>query len=244
MRTFVTGLALLLVVAMPAAEDAAAEPLPQSAREALARYAAAKLKAEAEAEKVIFKERLKLKTELDKCHAAETRKGNFEGAMAVKRLMETAGQEDEGVDVLGQPSSYMIPASKPSQKSDNVRLQSVEHPGLVCIEGAGGWYAFDVEAKTSADHFVYALFTARESRPCNLVIDDQQLGSICAQTTGSWTVEGLQWFRYGPYRIKKGPHTLKIAMPGCAPHVAGFALSSDPDLKLPVDVFAKGAAAK
>ncbi len=247
MRSLVIGalaLALILSAALPAAETTSADPLPQTVRDALARYEGAKIKAEAEAAKVIFKERLKLKTDLEKCIAAETKKGNFSGAMAIKELMDTAGEEDDGVDVLGQPSVYMMPACKPSQKSDNVRLQSVEHPGLVCIEGTGGWYAYDVEAKTSTEFHLYVLMTARDSRPCNLFIDDQALGSICSQTTGSWTAEGLQWFKHGPYRLKKGPHKIKIAAPGLAPHLAGFALSPDPDLQLRVDVFTKAAAAK
>ncbi|HYE04427.1 MAG TPA: hypothetical protein VEL07_02795 [Planctomycetota bacterium] len=247
MHPFVAaGLAMMLSVAAPAADDATGDPLPDAARDALARYESAKMKAEAEAAKVVFRERLKLKSDLEKCLAAETRKGNFEGAMAVKELIE-GGVDDataEQVDVLGQPLVAMIPANRPAAKSDNTVVDGAEYPHLVLIDGKGGWYAFDIEPRTAGDHYLYALYASMESRPCALSIGDQALGQICEQTTSTWNIDGLRWVRHGPYKLRKGVQRMKITPAGFAPHVSGFALSTDAKLQLPVDAFTKAAAAR
>jgi len=107
MRTFIV---LIIFMSCCFAAEPEPLPLPGNAQAAVDKFDAAKKKAEADAARVVGKERDKLIDELTKMKTAETKKGNLETAVALKDKLDALIKEQIGdVDLLGNQNAKPKP---------------------------------------------------------------------------------------------------------------------------------------
>jgi len=115
MRTFI-----ILIIFMSCCFAAEPEPLPLpgNAQAAVDKFDAAKNKAEADAARIVGKERDKLVSELNKLMIVEGKRGNVDGVVAIKAKMNKMQAESTeearlaGTDLLGNKIPFKIISAK------------------------------------------------------------------------------------------------------------------------------------
>lgn len=99
-----------------------------------------------------------------------------------------------------------------------------------CILNAGpvpNVAEYDIDFPVSADFTFVALYTAMQSRPVDIYLDDTKVHRGFAGVTGSWKSSHAKWETQCTMRISQGHHTIKLQCPGpCMPHICAFRLES------------------
>jgi len=86
---------------------------------------------------------------------------------------------------------------------------------------------YDLDFPVTATYTLWAKYTAQDSRPVDLYLDDKLVAHGVSSVTGSWQISQGKWEKQGDVEIPQGRHTLKFVCPaGCIPHIAAFRLDS------------------
>jgi Hydrazine synthase alpha subunit middle domain/WD40-like Beta Propeller Repeat len=116
--------------------------------------------------------------------------------------------------------------------------------GNVAVYDVGGSYAdkepvivnggvtpntteYDLDIPVTATFELFVRYTAQESRPVDILLDDQLVVRGLKSVTGSWNTSGAIWEKQADVSITAGKHTIKFVCPGaCIPHIVAFRLDS------------------
>jgi len=88
---------------------------------------------------------------------------------------------------------------------------------------------YDLEFPVTAQYALWARYTAMDSRPVDIFLDDERVARGFAAVTGRWQASSAQWEKQCDLEITAGKHCLKFICPGpCIPHIVAFRLDSSP----------------
>ncbi|NCO92958.1 MAG: hypothetical protein AUJ96_17650 [Armatimonadetes bacterium CG2_30_66_41] len=137
------------------------------------------------------------------------------------------------LSVLGKAAMadrFIIGAHTFDRGNVNVSLPGQQYAGkFPCVWNGGkvpDRAEYDIEFPVSAEYTLVALYTANDSRPVDLYLDDKPVATGFAGTTGDWNTDSAQWEKQCTLQIAKGKHTLALQRPECFPHICAFALES------------------
>ena len=85
---------------------------------------------------------------------------------------------------------------------------------------------YDLDFPVTADYTVYALYTAHESRPVDILLDGKQLARGFTDVTGNWNTDHAKWFKQCTVHIAEGKHTVKLTRESCIPHICALRFES------------------
>jgi hypothetical protein len=85
---------------------------------------------------------------------------------------------------------------------------------------------YDLDFPVTADYTVYALYTAVESRPVDILLDGKQIARGSTDTTGNRNTDHAQRFEQCSVRITEGRHTVKLTRESCIPHICALRFES------------------
>jgi hypothetical protein len=208
---------------------AGAAELPPDAQVTIDREAAQEAQLKTELDAKVAKLHSDLVARLKKSQDAAMHRGDLDGAEAIKaRIVGLQGPE--------QPEYLLLPAEKAAQTTD-CTFDGADCPNVLS-GGVGATCSYQITVDKGS-YYLYGLFTAATSRPCELSIDGVPSGLILKETTGSWNRAAVQWVKYGPYELTRGDHMLLVKSMGYLPNIRGFAISKEDNLTLSTDAFDK-----
>jgi hypothetical protein len=85
---------------------------------------------------------------------------------------------------------------------------------------------YDLDFPVTATYALWAKYTAQDSRPVDLFVDDKLVVQGIKSVTGSWQISQGKWEKQADVEIAQGRHTLKFVCPSCIPHIAAFRFDS------------------
>ncbi|MFH1921228.1 MAG: hypothetical protein ABIP48_15280, partial [Planctomycetota bacterium] len=85
---------------------------------------------------------------------------------------------------------------------------------------------YDLDFPVTADYTVYALYTAAQSRPVDILLDGEQVVRGFTDVTGNWHTDHAQWFKQCTVPITEGRHTVKLSCESCIPHICALRFES------------------
>jgi formylglycine-generating enzyme required for sulfatase activity len=99
-----------------------------------------------------------------------------------------------------------------------------------CIWNAGqlpNQAEYEIDFPVTAEYTLVALYTANDSRPVDIYLDDVKIHRGFAGVTGSWQTSRARWETQCKLRITQGRHTVKLLCPGpCMPHICALRFES------------------
>lgn len=150
--------------------------------------------------------------------------------MTVARLGWTVallGMLGAAMPVFGdEPSVFTIDAHDFDR--GNVR---VSQPGemyatrYACVWNAGEYpnlAEYDLEFPVDGEYSVHVLYTAADSRPVELLVDQKPVHTGIAGVTGSWNTDQARWERQCAVRLGKGRHTISLRRREFFPHICAL----------------------
>jgi len=100
-------------------------------------------------------------------------------------------------------------------------------PVLVNAGNQPNTMEYDIDFPVGAHYTIMAKYTAVESRPVDIFVDDALLVRGFTGTTGSWQASQAKWEKQGEFDISAGKHTIKLVCAvGCIPHIAALRFDS------------------
>ena len=85
---------------------------------------------------------------------------------------------------------------------------------------------YDLDFPVTADYTVYALYTAAQPRPVDILLDGEQVVRGFTDVTGNWHTDHAQWFKQCTVPIAEGRHTVKLLCESCIPHICALRFES------------------
>jgi len=86
---------------------------------------------------------------------------------------------------------------------------------------------YDLDFPVAAEYTISALYTTRQARPVDILLDGKKLVRGFKSATGSWQTSRAKWEAQCTARITKGKHTIKLLCPGpCTPHICALRFES------------------
>jgi hypothetical protein len=86
---------------------------------------------------------------------------------------------------------------------------------------------YDLDFPVTATYELWAKYTAEQSRPVDLFLDDALIVRGLASVTGSWQISQGKWEKQADVEIAQGRHAFRFVCPGpCIPHIAAFRFDS------------------
>lgn len=95
-----------------------------------------------------------------------------------------------------------------------------EIPLAHTVQGGEQQVSWELEVLEAGLHEIQIRYTALESRPMKLFLNDGLITEkALANTTGTWSVEGLRWESLGSHEFSVGKHQLKLVGGASVPHL-------------------------
>lgn len=123
-------------------------------------------------------------------------------------------------------SAIVIDAKKPFEdnrlaiESDYVRFGHSSGKGA-----ARARYKFDTNVRRGL-YQLDVVFASEESRPIDIMIDNNELTGVLTQITGGWRAEDLKSYSVGVVQLNKGKHDIQFARSdGPIPHINSLVLT-------------------
>jgi len=86
---------------------------------------------------------------------------------------------------------------------------------------------YDIDFPVTAEYTIMAKYTAVESRPVDIFVDDELIVRGLGGTTGSWQASQGKWEKQADRHITAGKHTVTLVCAvGCIPHIAALRFDS------------------
>ena len=128
------------------------------------------------------------------------------------------------------PSKFSINAHDFDRGNVRTSLPGQQYAGkFPCIWNAGelpNQADFEIEFPTEADYNFFALYTAADSRPVDILLDGKKVHTGFASVTGSWNTDQAQWEQQCMMHITKGKHTITLLRKECMPHICALRMES------------------
>ena len=128
------------------------------------------------------------------------------------------------------PSKFIVDAHEFDRGNVRVSLPGQQYATkFPCIWNAGKYpnqAEYELEFPTEADYTFFALYTAADSRPIDILLDGKKIHTGFASVTGSWNTDRAQWEKQCRMHITKGKHTITLRRQNFMPHICAFRMES------------------
>ncbi|MDX9979744.1 MAG: SUMF1/EgtB/PvdO family nonheme iron enzyme [Lentisphaeria bacterium] len=82
---------------------------------------------------------------------------------------------------------------------------------------------YDLDFPVAGTYAIWALYTAKDSRPVDILVDGQVAHRGLAGVTGSWSSDKAVWEKQVEVELTAGRHTVALVCPGpCICHISGL----------------------
>ncbi len=85
---------------------------------------------------------------------------------------------------------------------------------------------YEIVFPVTAEYTLSALYTAKESRPVDILLDGKKVHTGFAGVTGDWNTTHAKWEEQCVLPITKGVHTIMLERRSCMPHISALRLES------------------
>lgn len=143
------------------------------------------------------------------------------------------------------PLAALITIAAGDKRANSILVYAYEFDrGNVLVQDVGNGYAdkepvilnaekypntaeYDISFPVTASYTFFARYTAMDSRPVDVYLDNEKAHRGFASVTGSWNASSAIWEKQCDLEISQGSHTIKLVCPGsCIPHIVAFRLDS------------------
>ncbi len=128
---------------------------------------------------------------------------------------DSTASSSEAAGRIVSSQAYEIPAW--SFERGNAKVFTTQWADAAPMIGFGGENPWIVEYElpfpvdtVSGTYTISVQYAALESRPLTLFFDEEKIGSVCGNTTGSWNTSTAQWEPVLTRWIAPGTHTIRL----------------------------------
>jgi len=141
-----------------------------------------------------------------------------------------AKRSDKTFDWRGGSSQFTIEAHEYDRGNVRTSLKGQsyarKYPCIWNAEKYPNQAHYEIEFPVDGDYTFFALYSAAEPRPVDILIDDKKIHTGLAGVTGSWYTDSAKWEKQCVLRIEKGKHKITLQRVSCMPHICSFRMES------------------
>jgi len=81
---------------------------------------------------------------------------------------------------------------------------------------------YEIDFPVATEYTLYALYTAQDSRPVDILVDGKAVTTGFAGVTGDWSTNAATWEKQCVLSLTAGVHTIRLERKDCIPHICAL----------------------